>query len=578
MKKVINGLIISSILVSGVPTYAANISTQFELGSDTKITQTYGVSFDQTISNINNTIKAINDMKAKGQVSDAQIKELASQIYSLEKATMGITLSDKELSDIANVLNSAESAIDGLDNVQSVEIAIMLSRQFYGLTGGRDLVAEFNEKNNFGAKKEENSNPSPMAQPYGVIAVHGTEVVEDYTTDNNYAAGSTSGQLTGTQLVNSFWDVKPTDWYYTQVQAMVQRGLFAGKGPIDNGVGTFAPNDTMTKAEFVTVVARMFYKDDEINNFSSNGSVWWDKYYNACVSKGIFSEYEMVYDTMEQGMSREEMSFVAINALRKIEGKSNRTYLMTNAKSVIPDYNQVSKHLQSFVIQAYADGLLCGTDQAGTFAPKATLTRAEASTVLYRIVESDARTPNKDLYSSNNNGGGTNYQYAENTASPITIEEGKVTLRRLAKEGDTVIKADGTKVVLKKGPNGILGEGQGVAADLGATTISGMSLEYTVTDYNKVKISFRSGIHFEDSTGTQVTNQQYFVNGITGEGHWAKEWQALTKTKPSVDGAFNYQISEDKNFYWSNGLGEWAPIYSNSGEKLINNIRQANGL
>ena len=101
MKKILSCLIISSTLVSTLtPTYAANINTQFELGSESKITQTYGVSFDQTISNINNTIKAINDMKAKGQVSDAQIKELASQIYSLEKATMGITLSDKELSDI----------------------------------------------------------------------------------------------------------------------------------------------------------------------------------------------------------------------------------------------------------------------------------------------------------------------------------------------------------------------------------------------------------------------------------------------------------------------------------------------
>ena len=129
MKRILNGLIICSILVSSVPTYAANVSAQFELDNNSTMTQTHGVSLEQTISNINNTIKAINDMKAKGQVTDNQIKEFASQIYSLEKATMGITMTDKELSDIANVLNSAESAIDGLDNVQSVEIAIMLSRQ-----------------------------------------------------------------------------------------------------------------------------------------------------------------------------------------------------------------------------------------------------------------------------------------------------------------------------------------------------------------------------------------------------------------------------------------------------------------
>ena len=97
-KVLVSGLILATLMGSTiVPTYAANVSGQFTLVDNSKITQTYGVSFDQTIVNINNTIKAINDMKAKGQVSDAQIKELASQIYSLEKATMGITLSDKEL-------------------------------------------------------------------------------------------------------------------------------------------------------------------------------------------------------------------------------------------------------------------------------------------------------------------------------------------------------------------------------------------------------------------------------------------------------------------------------------------------
>lgn len=552
-KVLVSGLILATLMGSTImPTYAANINTQFELGSDSKITQTYGVSFDQTIVNINNTIKAINDMKAKGQVSDAQIKELASQIYSLEKATMGITLSDKELSDIANVLNSAESAIDGLDNVQSVEIAIMLSRQFYGLSGGKDLVEEFNRENNFGTQ---NQNKYEVYSP----AVDGTvripsasknNATDSYTANNNFAAGSTSGQLTGTQLVNSFWDVKPTDWYYTQVQAMVQRGLFAGKGPIDNGVGTFAPNDTMTKAEFVTVVARMFYKDDEINNFSSNGSVWWDKYYNACVSKGIFSEYEMAYDTMEKGMSREEMSFVAIRALRKIEGQATRTYDMTKANSVIPDYSQVSKHLQSFVVQAYADGLLCGTDQAGTFAPKATLTRAEASTVLYRIVESDARTPNKELGRVISSGP------SQSWADPIQINEGQKRENRPARAGDIFVKSNGERVMLKLGPNGILGEGQGVAPDIGLSMGVDICSANEKFSYDKTNYGI-----WKDSTGSDFNNGTYNVNRTTGEGHWYSEWMHLQKVypKPTTVGTSAGEVSQDPYhlYQWDDVVEMW---------------------
>ena len=366
----------------------------------------------------------------------------------------------------------------------------------------------------------------------------------------------------------SFTDVKQSDWYYETVTEMTKRGLFNGKGN-----NLFCPDDTMTKAEFLAVAIRIVHPDTDFT--ATEGQKWWQPVYNKAVTE-IITEKEFPSNSIEQTINRQEMSLIAIRVLMKI-GQLNSMSFDTDLENKIPDFYEIDSEYRTWVKAAYTIGILCGTDAQGTFAPKDTLTRAEASTVLYRIVESDARTPNRDLYTSNN-GGDSGYQYAENTASPITIKEGEVTLRRLAKEGDTVIKADGSSVVLKKGPNGILGEGQGVAADLGATTISGMSLEYTVTDYNKVKVNFRSGIHFEDSTGTQVTNQQYFVNGITGEGHWAKEWQALTKTKPSVDGAFNYQISEDKNFYWSNGLGEWAPIYSNSGDKLINNIRQANGL
>ncbi len=554
MKKILSGLIISSILVSGVPTYAANVSAQFELDNNSTMTQTHGVSFDQTISNIKNTIKAINDMKAKGQVSDAQIKELASQIYSLQQATMGSSLSDKELSDIANVLNSAESAIDGLDNVQSVEIAIMLSRQFYGLSGGKDLVEEFNRENNFGTQ---NQNKYEVYSP----AVDGTvripsasknNATDSYTANNNFAAGSTSGQLTGTQLVNSFWDVKPTDWYYTQVQAMVQRGLFAGKGNVSEGVGTFAPNDTMTKAEFVTVVARMFHKDDELNGYSNNDSVWWDKYYNACVEDGIIKETEFLYGDMETGMTREQMALVAERALDVLGGKENVNYMQSLAPHVIPDYDNVSSYLRTWVVKAYADGLICGTDAKGTFAPKDTLTRAEASTVLYRIVESNARTPNKVLGQTINGNGSSGE--TQLYTSPITIYEGQKRENRPAKEGDTFIRANGEKVVLKKGPNGILGEGQKVAPDIGLSM--GLDICEAGEKFSYAPSRYGSWL---DSTGSDFNNDTYYVNYTTGEGHWSAEWQVLEKAypRPTYKGT-NGEVSKDPHhlYVWSD-TAEW---------------------
>lgn len=53
-----------------------------------------------------------------------------------------------------------------------------------------------------------------------------------------------------------FRDVKSSDWYYNAVNHVVECNYF-------NGVGnnSFAPNESMTRAMAVTVLARMFGGD-----------------------------------------------------------------------------------------------------------------------------------------------------------------------------------------------------------------------------------------------------------------------------------------------------------------------------
>lgn len=91
----------------------------------------------------------------------------------------------------------------------------------------------------------------------------------------------------------------------------------------------------------------------------------------------------------------------------------------------------------------------------------------------------------------------------------ISLTDGSRPL--VPKPGDTVIKADGTKVVLKVGPAGVLGEGQGV-------------------DYYS-GITFSNGNVFKDgslgTTSMGTSGQTYLVDPRTGEGHFALEWNAI---------------------------------------------------
>ncbi len=153
---------------------------------------------------------------------------------------------------------------------------------------------------------------------------------------------------------------------------------------------------------------------------------------------------------------------------------------------------------------------------------------------------------------------------------PITIHEGEVSQRRFAREGDTVIKADGTEVVLKKGAHGVLGEGQGVAPDLG--------LEVPTGGNRRVQTDrvFSGLTDFKDSTGKSVVNARYYVNKLTGEGHWGSEWMAMT-SEPTTEGTFEYQLSEDKNWIWLGG--GWIDMsVQNPTDADLQTIRDANGL
>ncbi|MFA5523141.1 MAG: hypothetical protein WDA24_02180 [Tissierellales bacterium] len=80
-------------------------------------------------------------------------------------------------------------------------------------------------------------------------------------------------------------------------------------------------------------------------------------------------------------------------------------------------------------------GLLSGTDDKGTFAPKVTAKRGEAAAVVRRMIEPSARA---SVYFS------TPAPVIDQTQGAITITEYQKSERRLAKAGDIVVKADGT--------------------------------------------------------------------------------------------------------------------------------------
>lgn len=181
--------------------------------------------------------------------------------------------------------------------------------------------------------------------------------------------------------LKSFKDVPSNHWAHAAIMEMVDMGLLAGTtAPDKNGVGTFNPDGTMNRSHFVMVVARYLY-GEELASMSA-GTYWYSNAYTLLLNKGILKKTDFNNGKLEVAMSRQEMAYVLAKAA-DAQGKAPDSLV---ASSKIPDYNSISSSYKDSVVKAYSMGLIAGTDSKGTFNPYGTLNRAQASTVIYRLV------------------------------------------------------------------------------------------------------------------------------------------------------------------------------------------------
>lgn len=346
----------------------------------------------------------------------------------------------------------------------------------------------------------------------------------------------------------NFKDIPANAWYYDYVARMVQDNLFAGTSST-----TFEPNAPMSEVQFLTVVLRKAFPT-ELNQYNAQyKSTWYDGAYLLGLDKGIISSsvYGSGADMNARNITRERMTDMAIKGL---EAMGEQIYSDAyGVSSRVTDLNQCTGDMKSSMIKAYTMGIIAGTTST-TVSPKQTATRAQGATVLYRFAYPEERKI-PDLNAPVEKPG-------TDLSQPITIYEGQTRVAgesRLAREGDIFVKADGTKVVLKKGPNGVLGEGQGVAPDLGFKATPNAGKAGTVTNQERFSPGPVLGDYNLNSIGKAYNNDTYKVNPWTGEGHWDTEWTVIIDANPmpATKGTYDGQISSNGVWVWDGVLEDW---------------------
>ncbi len=178
--------------------------------------------------------------------------------------------------------------------------------------------------------------------------------------------------------VNSFTDLPSTHWAYKSVQTMQKMGII--KGYPD---GSFGPTKEVTYGEFIKMVVVALDGEDKVVN-KEDATHWASGYYAAALDKKLFHQGQIAERQLNSVIDRSDMALICANAINAGD--------VNDYNGLIERIDDVDKDTKNAyqVLQAYSEGLLTGYED-GTFRPLGSLSRAEASAVIYRITDESAR-------------------------------------------------------------------------------------------------------------------------------------------------------------------------------------------
>lgn len=316
---------------------------------------------------------------------------------------------------------------------------------------------------------------TPVYASAGSLKDKGNEVINKEPTPS---------QLTNTSNLSDI----ANHWGQSNIKKIVSLGAISGYPD-----GTFKSNNTISYAEFLKIA---MYSASTATPSANKGDHWASSVFVDAERLGVIKSGEAPQTKWDKPISRYEMTRIMT---RLVENRGEKAVTTEGIQNIMPDYGEVMQEqaFKYYVEQAYMKGLIAGKT-GGVFEGSANGTRAEAATMILRIVDSRERVE-------------------VDTSKPVagigqTLSWNNPD-RPNAKEGDTFITPDGREVVLKVGPSGVLGEGQGVAVDYGRKFPNGKLLK-------------------DGDLGTKAMghpDEKYSIDPVTGSGYFKNDWGKIFK-------------------------------------------------
>ena len=313
--------------------------------------------------NGNNIDEISADIKGKGLSVLAEDRLTVADKVSFSKYNFELTWAEPcRDADIESFkLGNYTGSIDGNRNI-TVTVP-------YG-TDVTGMIATFTTS--VGATIQVGSENSGVALISDVTSVNYTNPVKLYVT-------SESGNVTRMYTVTveegvSFSDVTAGAWYYENVMGAAENGYVSGYPD-----GTFKPMQSVTRAEFASMIAKAMGYDSDPDAGSAYPDVaddhWAKAAINFCAQNDIINGYDDGTFQPNKAITRQEAAAI----LNKAFELSVKYGVSTD---LFPDNSSIAAWASDHVYAAKASGLMKGYEEDGTFRPNNQITRAEAASIL----------------------------------------------------------------------------------------------------------------------------------------------------------------------------------------------------
>ena len=343
------------------------------------------------------------------------------------------------------------------------------------------------------------------------------------------ASSAALGSLTSVveaDKVISMKDIE-THWGKKYIENLIAKGGITGYED-----GTFRPDNQITKAEFMTIALRSALEGKVSAKVDEH---WASGIFKDAIDKGVVLSSDFPKADWNKPINRYEMAYIMVRITEKILGEAKTE--TKDIEKIMSDYDKVSqeKKYKSYVEQAFMKGLVKGKTVDGKYDGSANGTRAEAATMVVRMLDKTIREKvdiNKLLTSTivfEDPGPIAKTVKDEPFINKATGEgEGAVTYTSENPATATVDKTTGQVKIVGVGTTVI------TATKAATKTHSAVTNTYII-NVTETKL-IPSTIVFEDPGPiAKIVNDEPFINKVTGEGEGAVTYTSENPATATID-------------------------------------------